>query len=105
VMFSIDGRGTVTRHFPLEKLESVRLEPKGEVSFPTSYQLDDAPGFERFILVTSPEALDARIVEIAVWGLVGKANGDTAPLDMGIGKGEDLEVDSFVVRKGGKGSP
>lgn len=40
-------------HFPGRASASNRLEGEGEVPLAFSYQLDDAPEFERFFLVTS----------------------------------------------------
>jgi hypothetical protein len=51
VIISIDGRGAVTLHHPELPNGSTQLEVNGLL--PAAYQLDDAPGFERFILVTS----------------------------------------------------
>lgn len=59
-IFSVDGRGIVTLHHP-EHYDAVpRLQPFGEVHLPYGYQLDDAPDFERFYFVTSPDAFDVR---------------------------------------------
>jgi len=55
-IFSIDGRGAVTWHLPLglrPRAESPQVQPGGEVPLGAAYELDDAPGFERFFLVTS----------------------------------------------------
>jgi hypothetical protein len=55
-IFSIDGRGTVTWHLPLglrPRAESPQVQPGGEVPLGSAYELDEAPGFERFFLVTS----------------------------------------------------
>jgi Anti-sigma-K factor rskA. len=49
---SVDGNGTVTRHFPDSGDLAGKLETSGEIALGFSYQLDDAPSFERFILVT-----------------------------------------------------
>ena len=53
VIFSIDGRGVLTLHFPAGPAASSLLEREGETMLDYGYQLDDAPGFERFFLVTS----------------------------------------------------
>jgi hypothetical protein len=54
-LLSIDGRGHVTVHWPEAGAEGpARLSPKGEIRLPSAYELDDAPAFERFILVSSP---------------------------------------------------
>jgi hypothetical protein len=53
VVVSIDGRGHVTRHLPKAGEEAARLGSGGPVALSEAYRLDDAPGFERFFLVTS----------------------------------------------------
>ncbi|UCF97031.1 MAG: hypothetical protein JSV89_17920 [Spirochaetaceae bacterium] len=52
-IISIDGRGTVTPHFPLSAMTGQTLEMGGEVLLPFAYTLDDAPVFERFFFVFS----------------------------------------------------
>lgn len=56
-VFSIDGRGTVTLHYPASTDQVPELET-GAVLLPYSYQLDDAPDFERFFFVVSPEKFE-----------------------------------------------
>jgi hypothetical protein len=51
VIISVDGHGAVTLHHPQSPAGSTQLGVNGLL--PAAYQLDDAPGFERFILVTS----------------------------------------------------
>ncbi|HEX6241470.1 MAG TPA: hypothetical protein VFZ61_11270, partial [Polyangiales bacterium] len=59
VLLSIDGRGAVTLHFPREG-ESGRIPAaQGEQLLAASYELDDAPRFERFFLLTAPRVLRA----------------------------------------------
>ena len=53
MIFSIDGNGFVTLHYPDFTGASPELQPQGEIPLDFSYQLDDAPGFERFFFVTS----------------------------------------------------
>ncbi|RQW05906.1 MAG: hypothetical protein EH225_03955 [Calditrichaeota bacterium] len=73
VIFSIDGRGTVTLHFPENIYSSTRLDYGGRVSLPYSYELDNAPFFERFFFVTSENEIDAsEIMEKA--GRIAKGN-------------------------------
>lgn len=50
---SIDGRGVATLHFPADEHASATLRTGGMVALDHSYELDDAPGFERFFLVTT----------------------------------------------------
>lgn len=49
---SVDGSGQATLHLPETGDSALRIEDA--VQAPHSFQLDDAPGFERFFLVTSP---------------------------------------------------
>lgn len=51
VAFSVDGAGTVTPH-PLGTFQA------GTHAFPDSYELDDAPAFERFFLVADDAPID-----------------------------------------------
>jgi anti-sigma factor RsiW len=51
VIASVDGRGTVTLHLPESPGPAAALEQSGEHSLPHSYELDDSPGFERFVFV------------------------------------------------------
>ena len=62
VIFSVDGRGTLTLHFPSEARSSTTLRNRGTHSLSFSYELDDAPKFERFFFVTSPEPIDIEAV-------------------------------------------
>ena len=67
VIFSVDGRGTITWHVPAGYAGSSRsappLDPKGPVVLPSAYELDDAPGFERFFLVFASAPFDVSEVE------------------------------------------
>ncbi|HTP59961.1 MAG TPA: ActD-like protein, partial [Spirochaetia bacterium] len=60
VIFSVDGRGTITWHLPAGATTPAGLAPSLERQgqLPVSYELDDAPGFERFFLVTSEKPFD-----------------------------------------------
>jgi hypothetical protein len=57
VVLSIDGGGTVTLHYPVGAA-STALEQDGAVPLPQSYELDAAPRFERFVLVSADVPLD-----------------------------------------------
>jgi hypothetical protein len=58
VIFSIDGNGVVTWHFPDNMKQLVKLEKMKKVLLKNAYELDDAPEFERFFFITSPEPID-----------------------------------------------
>jgi hypothetical protein len=69
-ILSIDGDGAVTWHLPgayAPRARAVAVEPGGEVALGFAYELDNAPAFERFFLVTSdkPFTLDAVAAEAA----------------------------------------
>jgi hypothetical protein len=59
VIVSVDGRGAVTQHLPAAAAAPAPLSPAGEVRLPRSFELDDAPGFERFFLVTAAHSFSA----------------------------------------------
>ncbi|MFC2142179.1 hypothetical protein ACFLR7_04520 [Acidobacteriota bacterium] len=60
VVFSIDGNGVVTLHYPERDEDSTLLDQESKTLLQTSYELDDAPRFERFFFVTSKSKIDAR---------------------------------------------
>jgi len=53
VIVSVDGRGTLTLHLPESPGPAAVLEQSGEHALPHSYELDDSPGFERFVFVAA----------------------------------------------------
>ncbi|MGE0863148.1 MAG: ActD-like protein [Vicinamibacterales bacterium] len=73
IILSIDGRGLVTRHLPAEGGRAVPLANGDTVLLDSSYELDDAPKWERFYLVTSQSPFDIEPVLTALRR--------TAPLD------------------------
>ncbi len=62
VIVSIDGRGAVTLHYPAEPGGSTELSTDGERKLPFSGELDDAPRYERYFMVTSEQAIDVQSV-------------------------------------------
>jgi hypothetical protein len=58
VIFSIDGRGKVSLHFPYQENASTLLTQHKKVFLADSFELDDAPDFERFFFVSSESPLD-----------------------------------------------
>lgn len=58
MIFSIDGNGVVTLHFPNTKYESTQLEREKKINLPNAYELDAAPEFERFFFVTSDSSIN-----------------------------------------------
>ncbi len=66
VILSVDGRGVVTRHLPVHGTEAAPLTSGRPVALTQSYELDDAPDFERFLLVTADEPFGIVPVEDAL---------------------------------------
>ncbi len=59
MIISIDGRGLVTQHFPLEN-EANRLRGRKLTLLPYAIELDQAPRFERFYLILAPGPFSAQ---------------------------------------------
>ncbi len=58
-VFSVDGNGYVTRHYPPVGDSAAVLDP-GSTLLPEAFELDDAPEFEHFVLIAGdkPFALE-----------------------------------------------
>lgn len=82
VMVSVDGRGSVTLHWPERPGPAAKLAASHAVPLAHAYQLDDAPSFERFFLVTSSAPFDSGVVMQAARQLVasGRPDRDLLPL-------------------------
>jgi len=63
VIASVDGAGQATLHWPKDGDTSV---PPGFKALPDSFELDEAPGFERFFLVASEKPLSPSDVLAAI---------------------------------------
>lgn len=96
VIVSIDGGGAATLHFPRGPGEETRLAEGGEVRLREGYELDDAPGFERFFLVTAERPVGVAEVMGAARRLAGRRDARTAALALP----EGLAQTSVTVDKG-----
>lgn len=99
VIVSLDGRGAVTFHLPANAQgnadQSPALDRRGEILLPFAYELDDAPSFERFFLISAPAPFETRDVERAVRALAAQADASTAVLSLPRG----LRQSSLLLRK------
>jgi hypothetical protein len=101
VIVSVDARGGATLHFPLSGDASTALVHKGPMLLERAFQLDDAPDFERFFLVTTDEthhaALSVEAVLAGARSLAAQpsAAAQTEPLPLPTG----LHQESFLLRK------
>jgi hypothetical protein len=59
-IFSIDGRAVLTRHLPPEDAAAAKapLLAEAGAALGSAYELDDAPSFERFFLLSSTRDFD-----------------------------------------------
>ncbi len=102
VIFSIDGRGTLTWHLPAGYAGGARTAPaldsRGLVILPAAYELDDAPRFERFFLVYGASPFDVTVIERNARALAAQGStADRATLSLPPGLGQY----SFVLGKQG----
>ncbi|WP_375755353.1 ActD-like protein [Corallococcus exercitus] len=95
VILSVDGRGTVTPHLPAPGDTSAPLERSGTHLLPRAYELDDAPGFERFFLITADAPFELDGVMAAARVLAASPEARTAPLTLPTGLGQT----SFLLEK------
>lgn len=64
IIFSVDGNGNITRHFPENSWTSGKLKHSNEeIPLDFSYELDDAPDYEYFIMVTSASQFTLENIE------------------------------------------
>lgn len=62
VVASMDARGSVTLHLPEASGPAATLVRNGERALAHAYELDDSPGFERFVFVTADTTFDTAVV-------------------------------------------
>lgn len=95
-VLSLDGRGSVTLHLPETGEMAAALTRSGEVPLPASYELDDAPAFERFFFVTAEKPFAVAPVLAAARSLASTpAEASRAPLALPPG----LAQSSWLLRK------
>lgn len=102
LLLSIDGAGKVTLHWPdSPSTGAAPLATNGEARLPSAYQLDDAPDFERFFLVTARQPFPIATVVEAARALAGRPReARTAPLPLA----PTFEQTSIALDKPGKES-
>jgi len=99
IIISIDGRGLVTRHLPVTGESAIALRPGEVVPLPNAYELDDAPRWERFFLISSEKPFDVGpVIDAAQKATAGViASHGEAPTSLTLPVG--LEQTSFLLRK------
>jgi hypothetical protein len=103
VLLSIDGAGRVTQHLPEPGASAAAtLRSPSEIRLPSAYELDDAPGFERFLLVTAAQPFPVAAALDAARSLAGQgASARTAPLPLS----PAFHQTSVLLQKTSKGTP
>jgi hypothetical protein len=94
VIVSIDGRGSVTVHLPVQGDQAAALASGGIVLLDHAYQLDDAPRFERFHFVMAPAPFAVATVVDAARRAATTAGAGELPLS------PSFEQATFLLRKG-----
>lgn len=97
VIFSIDGRGSCTLHFPSQATGSTALEKEGEQLLDFAYELDDAPGFEHFFLATSQQPIAVDAVLDSARAYVSRFGGDSPPEKLRLP--DNCSITSLILRK------
>lgn len=99
---SFDGDGVVTWHFPARVGESTELSGRaGVVPLGHSYELDDAPAFERFVFIAGPEPLDTAALDREVRAMAKRDDAQTRPITELLAEQRNLSYSNFVVLKDG----
>lgn len=103
VLLSIDGAGRVTQHLPEPGASAAAtLRSPSEIRLPSAYELDDAPGFERFLLITAAKPFPVAAALDAARALAGQgASARTAPLPLS----PAFHQTSVLLQKTSKGTP
>ena len=100
VIVSVDARGGATLHFPTAPDAPLELTRGGSILLDHAFQLDDAPAFERFFLLTVDEAHRtalsvAQVLEQARALAADRHAAETKPLALPA----TLHQESFLLRK------
>ena len=80
VIVSIDGSGAVTLHQPQDDQSSAKIVFGGRKLLPSSYELDNAPLFERFVMVSSEREIPVSMVLKAAKAVAATGSPDTMVL-------------------------
>jgi hypothetical protein len=100
VILSIDGRGKVTLHYPANEKASTKLTPGEKHLLENSYELDDAPEFERFFFITSAAEIKIESVIFSANVLaVERKKAMTANINLSGPMSESLNQVSVLIKK------
>ena len=98
-VFSLDGNGLLTLHYPARADQSPVLKKQGEVLLDYGYELDNAPEFERFFFITSQNPFSLKIIIDKMYQFIQKAkNLKTDQININY----DFDIKNIVLLKGNK---
>jgi hypothetical protein len=95
VILSIDGRTNVTVHLPVEGDRAAPLTSGHAILLDQAYELDDAPGWERFYFVTGEKPFAVADIVNAARKADGGVRGTPAPLALS----RELTQSTFTIQK------
>ena len=95
VVLSVDGNGNVILHLPDGGFTAAPLEAGGAVPLPQAYELDDAPDYERFFLVTGASPFPVETALDAARRLLRDGDPDSEQLPLPA----SLHQTSFLLKK------
>jgi len=97
VIFSIDGKGVITLHYPESNKITPFINPNGSHALPFSYELDDAPKFERFFFISSKQEFNINNILKSAEGILNKDNPELIDtLDLT----KDFAQQTIILKKG-----
>lgn len=96
VIFSIDGRGVITLHYPEDKYSTPLIDPNGSHALPFSYELDDAPEFERFFFISSKQVFDVDTILKSAEGIFKYDSPETIEL---LNLAKELDQQTIIFKK------
>jgi hypothetical protein len=101
IVFSVDGTGAITLHYPEAEGPSPALGIGDMLPLPHAFRLDKAPRFERFYLVTAPRPFGSE-------GLLSKLRGrlpsGASPTDTLTGLESDFRQYPYTIFKAETGT-
>jgi hypothetical protein len=99
VIFSIDGNGVITLHYPEKTDGSTFLNQEKKNLLNSAYELDNAPDFERFFFITAEGEIDVTKIIIQAEELADSSQlSKTKDLDLP----ESYQQFSILLKKGEK---
>lgn len=98
-IFSVDGHGQVTLHYPEKEEYTPELKSGGKATLKYAYELDDAPEFECFYFLTSDTLFDLGVV-LARAGMF--ASQSLKPWQLAAVLQKDFDIEAFNLKKGSR---